>query len=182
MIEAMKQALEALKMCRGLIRNNIAEGVAISSPNPFFSADVDNAITTLRTAIAEAESRASEQAKSKTKEQFKTDRFVRQLDEAIEQAEKQEPVAWIDSDWHYQLHKKGMVVAHKNKSDVLIGNPQPFYTVPQPSPQTWVAITEEEFEQMLVDARFTKTDLMMIGACVDDIRQMIEAKLKEKNT
>jgi hypothetical protein len=54
-IEAMKQALEALKMCRGLIRNNIAEGVAISSPNPFFSADVDNAITTLRTAIEQAE-------------------------------------------------------------------------------------------------------------------------------
>jgi hypothetical protein len=54
-IEAMKQALEALKMCRGLIRNNIAEGVAISSPNPFFSADVDNAITTLRTAIEKAE-------------------------------------------------------------------------------------------------------------------------------
>lgn len=107
---------------------------------------------------------------------------ITSLRQAIEQAEKQEPVAWIDSDWHYQLHKKGMVVAHKNKSDVLIGNPQPFYTVPQPSPQTWVAITEEEFEQMLVDARFTKTDLMMIGACVDDIRQMIEAKLKEKNT
>lgn len=56
-IEAMKQALETLKMCRGLIRNNIAEGVAISSPNPFFSADVDNAITTLRTAIEAAEKR-----------------------------------------------------------------------------------------------------------------------------
>jgi hypothetical protein len=44
---AIRQALEALKMCRGLIRNNIANGVAIESPNPFFSADVDNAITAL---------------------------------------------------------------------------------------------------------------------------------------
>ena len=45
----------------------------------------------------------------------------------------------------------------------------------------WVGLTEEEFDQMLADAGFTQTDLMMIGACVDDIRQMIEAKLKEKN-
>jgi hypothetical protein len=45
----------------------------------------------------------------------------------------------------------------------------------------WVGLTEEEVEQMLVDAHFTRTDLMMIGACVDDIRQMIEAKLREKN-
>ena len=45
----------------------------------------------------------------------------------------------------------------------------------------WVGLTDEEFDQMLVDARFTRTDLIMIGACVDDIRQMIEAKLKEKN-
>jgi hypothetical protein len=49
-------------------------------------------------------------------------------------------------------------------------------------PKPWVGLTDEEFDQMLIDARFTRTDLMMIGACVDDIRQMIEAKLKEKNT
>jgi hypothetical protein len=49
------------------------------------------------------------------------------------------------------------------------------------SKREWVGLTDEEFDQMLVDARFTRTDLMMIGACVDDIRQMIEAKLKEKN-
>ena len=48
--EALTLALEALKMCRGLIRNNIAEGVAISSPNPFFSADVDAAITAIKQA------------------------------------------------------------------------------------------------------------------------------------
>jgi hypothetical protein len=46
----------------------------------------------------------------------------------------------------------------------------------------WVGLTDEEFEQMLVDAHLTRTDLMMIGACVYDIRQMIEAKLREKNT
>jgi hypothetical protein len=51
----------------------------------------------------------------------------------------------------------------------------------KPAQRTWVGLTDEEFDQMLVDARFTRTDLMMIGACIDDIRQMIEAKLKEKN-
>jgi hypothetical protein len=52
--EALKLALEALKMCRGLIRNNIAEGVAISSPNPFFSTDVDAAITAINEALNDA--------------------------------------------------------------------------------------------------------------------------------
>ena len=28
----------------------------------------------------------------------------------------------------------------------------------------WVGLTDEEFDQMLVDAKFTRTDLMMIGA------------------
>ena len=45
--------------------------------------------------------------------------------------DKQEPVGWMDSDWHYQLHKKGMVVMHKDEGDVLIGKPQPLYTTPQ---------------------------------------------------
>lgn len=103
--------------------------------------------------------------------------YAKDLRQAIEQAEKQEPVAWMDSDWHYQLHKKGMVVAHKDKSDVLIGQPQPVYI----HPKQWVGITDKEFEQMLTDAKFTRSDLLMIGACVDNICNMIEAKLKEKN-
>ena len=93
-------------------------------------------------------------------------------------AREQEPVAWVDSDWHYQLHKKGMVIAHKDKSDVLVGEPQPLYTYPQ----QWVGITDEEFEQMLTDAKFTRSDLLMIGACVEDICNMVEAKLRERNT
>ena len=45
----------------------------------------------------------------------------------------------------------------------------------------WVGLTDEEFEQMLTDAKFTRSDLLMIGACVEDICNMVEAKLKEKN-
>ena len=48
--------------------------------------------------------------------------------------------------------------------------------------RTWVGLTDEEFEQLLVDAKFTRSDLLMIGACVEDICNMVEAKLKEKNT
>ena len=45
----------------------------------------------------------------------------------------------------------------------------------------WVGLTDEEFEQLLVDAKFTRSDLLMVGACVEDICNMVEAKLKEKN-
>ena len=55
---ALKLALEALKMCRGVIRNNIENLVPIESPNPWFSQDVDHAITAIREALA---SEASEQ-------------------------------------------------------------------------------------------------------------------------
>ena len=44
---ALEQALQSLKMCRALIRDNIEQGRAIGSPNPFFSFDVDKAITSL---------------------------------------------------------------------------------------------------------------------------------------
>ena len=51
--EALKLALEALKMCRALIRINIERLVPIESPNPWFSRDVDHAITAIREAMAE---------------------------------------------------------------------------------------------------------------------------------
>ena len=47
--------------------------------------------------------------------------------------------------------------------------------------RTWVGLTDEEFEKMLDDAKFTRSDLLMIGACVDKIVDLVEAKLKEKN-
>ena len=53
--EALKLALEALKMCRGVIRNNIENLVPIESPNPWFSQDVDRAVTAIREALAQPE-------------------------------------------------------------------------------------------------------------------------------
>ena len=58
--------------------------------------------------------------------------------------DKQEPIGWMDSDWHYQLHKKGMVVMHKDEGDVLIGKPQPLYTTPQQRKP----LTDEQIEEI----------------------------------
>jgi len=92
-------------------------------------------------------------------------------------AEKQEPVAWMDSDWHYQLHKKGMVVMHKDEGDVLIGKPQPLYTTPQQ--RTWVGLTDEELNAIYEQHH------NQYAECISPnfgYEHAIEAKLKEKNT
>ena len=46
----------------------------------------------------------------------------------------------------------------------------------------WVGLTQEEFEKLIDDAGFTRSDLLMMGACVEQIVDLVEAKLKEKNT
>ena len=74
-----------------------------------------------------------------------------------------------------------MLVAELDRENRLLRARNERLELEAAQPKPWVGLTDEEFEQMLVDAHFTRTDLMMIGACVDDIRQMIEAKLREKN-
>ena len=46
----------------------------------------------------------------------------------------------------------------------------------------WVGLTDEEFKKLIDDAGFTRSDLLMIGACVEQIVELVQAKLKEKNT
>ena len=108
MIEAMKQALEALS-----------------------DFDYDKrmaAITALRQAIAEASHGNAEDMYVEMHKNLNCPHCggSGHIDDVAEQ----EPVAWVDSDWHYQINKKGIVVAHLNKGDVLIGNSQPLYTHP----------------------------------------------------
>ena len=52
------------------------------------------------------------------------------------------------------------------------------YALPKP----WVGLTQEEFERLIDEAGFTRSDLLMLGACVEQIVDLVEAKLKEKNT
>ena len=45
----------------------------------------------------------------------------------------------------------------------------------------WVGLTDEEFKKLIDDAGFTRSDLLMIGVCVEQIVELVQAKLKEKN-
>ena len=46
----------------------------------------------------------------------------------------------------------------------------------------WVGLTNEEFKKLIDDAGFTRSDLLMIGACIEQIVELVQAKLKELNT
>ena len=52
------------------------------------------------------------------------------------------------------------------------------YNLPKP----WVGLTDDEFKKMIDDAGFTRTDLLMIGACVEQLVDLLEATLRSKNT
>jgi hypothetical protein len=85
------------------------------------------------------------------------------LMEAIEQAEKQEPVAWYNPDESTLAFKK------------LRGDWHPLYTaLPQ---REWVGLTDEEWLYIWDEA---DTD-MWIQNGREDAERMINAKLKEKN-
>ena len=51
-----------------------------------------------------------------------------------------------------------------------------------PPQRPWVGLTDEELKKMVDDAGFTRTDLLMIGDCVEQLADLIEATLKSKNT
>ena len=46
----------------------------------------------------------------------------------------------------------------------------------------WIGLTDEEIEKLITDAGFTRSDLLMMGACIDQIARLVEAALKERNT
>ena len=46
----------------------------------------------------------------------------------------------------------------------------------------WVGLTDDEFKKIIDDAGFTRTDLLMIGACVEQLVDLLEATLRSKNT
>jgi hypothetical protein len=98
------------------------------------------------------------------------------LRQAIEQAERQEPVAWQVHPFDYGIGHEGayalttrpeQVNAWKRKGwDV-----QPLYTAPQK--REWVGLTQED-----IDIAFDDTQE---GGGFDDFARAIEAKLREKN-
>ena len=85
------------------------------------------------------------------------ERAAQALRAAIEQAEKQEPVAWI---W-----KDGTVTTDPDQAD---GTWTPLYTTPPAAQRQWVGLTDAEIEEWDYDVR--------------DVVMDIEKLLREKNT
>ena len=50
------------------------------------------------------------------------------------------------------------------------------------SQRQWIGLTDEEIEKLITDAGFSRSDLLMMGACIDQIARLVEATLKERNT
>jgi len=91
---------------------------------------------------------------------------------AIEQAEKQEPVAWITHESKWRLtgggNAGGTVPVHAKQSNTA---KYPLYTTPQPQ-REWVGLTDEEIDKCC--------DFPLNALGMKNVRK-IEAKLRSKN-
>lgn len=118
---------------------------------------------------------------------------VESLSQAIEQAEKQEPVAWMDGYRNiYSLEEKAagcedavipLVPAIQHWSDCAVHNEPAYpkgdcdcggYTIPQPQ-REWVGLTDRDVFQIAEQCGLASVDWT-------DVMRAVEAKLKEKNT
>jgi len=91
-----------------------------------------------------------------------TDKEITALRQAIEQAEKQEPVAWMSS------HDVGFKRSEFGDTPTV-----PLYTTPQPQ-REWVGLTQED-----IDIAFDDTQE---GGGFNEFARAIEQTLKRKNT
>jgi len=130
------------------------------------------------------------------------------LRQAIEQAEKQEPVAWIEHEWsgtglrhlHFERHEASL------RDEVVNPIWTPLYTTPQPQQEpvawqdtrkTWVdvplknvlkekrewdGLTDEDIEQSYEKTGHYQTLRPQDRFAVFALARAIEAKFKEKNT
>jgi hypothetical protein len=97
------------------------------------------------------------------------------LRQAIEQAEKQKPVAWMlecqtmtgDTTWYLSWSQSGAVMCNRLKGKE---HEKPLYTAPQ---REWVGLTDEDIAELRREGAHSVSD--------KDFRA-IEVKLKEKNT
>jgi hypothetical protein len=113
----------------------------------------------------------------KAKEQAKTDRFVRQLDEAIDLEATAEQMmrasadrAMIDHFLRCNLNSDADYAEYSEALDRL-------YTTPPAAQRQWVGLTEEEHTQIVVEASGWNNPTSGFFS----VARFIEAKLKEKN-
>ena len=94
------------------------------------------------------------------------------LRQAIEQAEKQEPVAVIRT-WHKMGEQHAELWNWQTGLDALPDGKHTLYTTPKPK-REWVGLTEEDKQIAFDDTQE--------GGGFWEFADAIEAKLKEKNT
>jgi len=102
-------------------------------------------------------------ARSAVEQYVSEQNAITALRQAIEQAEKQEPVAWLHPD------KKVDVVVPTSLT--WFDKPLPLYTAPPR--KEWVGLTDEEIVTTLFECE---------GNGIHHYTRTVEAKLKEKNT
>jgi hypothetical protein len=94
------------------------------------------------------------------------------LEQAIEQAEQAQPVAW-------RHNKTGML--YDTEKEVPLGDgdewAEPLYTAPPPR-HPWVGLTDEE----VINAMPDDNTPISLGEAFSKFADLIEAKLKEKNS
>jgi hypothetical protein len=104
------------------------------------------------------------------------------LRQAIEQAEKQEPVAWQVHPFDYGIGHEGAYAMTSRIEQVEMWKRkgwtvQPLYTAPPAAQRQWVGLTDEEVDKAWRSVDYTVPwEQHRI-----DIARAIEAKLKEKN-
>jgi len=156
-ITAMKQALEALEKCKKALAEELSAW------------DIDPPLHH----VLEAHDLC--------------DPAVTVLRQAIEQAEKQEPVAYIN------VEQRKLEWAKYTKWDTptVVNLPKiPLYTTPQPQPCPYIRSTREGTHHCALSQRewvgLTDEELELLNDCGDTdsykFAKAIEAKLKEKNT
>jgi hypothetical protein len=93
-------------------------------------------------------------------------KVLKALRQAIAEAEKQEPVAWIvDGEIKVRLDMAGKL--YFSETNVYTSPPK----------REWVGLTDDEIAQLMF-----KCDVIVTGPTQFDFAQAIEAKLREKNT
>ncbi len=116
------------------------------------------------------------------KEDAEIANVIASLRQAIEQAEKQEPVAWATMLGSYSHVSWG-----KDRPDYPIRYEVPLYPGPQPQ-REWVGLTDEEMRELekQFNAERVRTSdeeyLVIYPGDYWQWQRAIEAKLKEKNT
>jgi hypothetical protein len=103
-----------------------------------------------------------------------SDKAITALRQAIAEAEKQEPVAWM-------THTNDLMpLFHVDRKSALNWETQPTPLYPAPPKREWVGLTDEEIDKTEWEPSYGNP--MTLAEGLQLFARTVEAKLKEKNT